>query len=143
LSHANYRPGRGNLTDIWISNRMRAKLKRLHSPDIEDLASYVSNPRDNFGFLLQIMAGPQGGEGEESFDVFVCTPEWLKQNRSQTGIIVGRHYLIVFEYNYNRLLSFLDEYCSQCSGQTWQEVAQQLGRLGKWEFEDYKPAAPG
>ena len=90
--------------------------------------------------ILREAATGKGREGEESFDVFVCTPQWLKQNRSQTDLTVGRHYLIVFEYDYERLRSFLDGYCSQCSGETWQEVAQLLGRLGKWEFEDYKPA---
>jgi hypothetical protein len=118
---------------------MRAQLRRLHSPDIENLASYTPNRSDGFGFLLQVMAGPQGREGEESFDVFVCTPEWLKENRGASDVVVGRHHLIVFRYDYDRLKRFLEGYCYQCSGETWQEVAQQLGRLGKWEFEDYKP----
>lgn len=118
---------------------MRAELKRLHSPDVQNLASYVPVQRDNFGFLLQVMFGPLAHEGEESFDVMVCTPEWLKKNH-KADFIIGRHYLIVFQYDYNRLFDFLKEYCSRCAGETWQEVAQQLGRLGKWEFEDYKPA---
>jgi immunity protein 8 of polymorphic toxin system len=118
---------------------MRAELKRLHSPDIEDLVSYRPARRDDFGFLLQVMAGPQGQEGEESSDVFVCTPEWFKHNRSRTDIIVGRHHLIVLEYNYQRLVAFLTHCCSESTGESWQEVAQRLGRLGKWEFEDYKP----
>ena len=117
---------------------MRGQLKRLHSPDIDNLVSGIPRGSDDFGFLLQVMAGPKGQEGEESFDVFVCTPAWLEKNRSQTDLIVGRHYLIVFEYDYERLFGFINTYCSQCSGETWQEVAQQLGRLGKWEFEDYK-----
>ena len=119
---------------------MRAELRRLHSPDIDDLVSYAPSQGATFAFLLQVMAGPQGREGEESFDVFVCTPEWLKQNQRRTDLVVGRHYLIVLEYNYERLRSFIAAYCSECSGETWQEVAQRLGRLGKWEFEDYRPA---
>jgi hypothetical protein len=119
---------------------MRATLKRLHSPDILELSSYQPEVDDSFGFLLQVLVGPKEGEGEESFDVFVCTPEWLKRNHNRTDLIVGRHYLIIFEYNYDRLLRYLDEYCSRCSGETWQEIAEQLGRLGKWEFEDYKSA---
>jgi Immunity protein 8 len=120
---------------------MRAKLKKLHSPDVARLASYVPPASHNFGFLLQLMVGPEGSEGEESFDVMVCTPEWLKENRNTADFIVGRHYLIAFEYDYNRLFNFLERYCSECTGETWQEVAQQLGRLGKWEFEDYKPVS--
>jgi hypothetical protein len=121
---------------------MRAKLKRLHSPDIANLATYVPEASDSFSFLLQLIVGPEDSDGEESFDVLVCTPEWLRGKRFTSEFIVGRHYLIVFEYNYDRLLTFMDAYCSKCVGETWQTVAEKLSRLGKWEFEDYKPA-PG
>jgi len=119
---------------------MRAELKRLHSPDVENLESYVPNQINNFGFLLQVMAGPKNAPGEESFDVVVCTPDWLKRQYKSSDVVVGRHYLIVFEYDYGRLRRFLQEYCEQCFGETWPEVANKLNRLGKWEFEDYQAA---
>ena len=118
---------------------MRAEIKRLHSPDIANLESYTPQVGDNFSFLLQIMAGPSGQEGEESFDVLICTPKWLEERFSKGQIIVGRHYLIVFEYNFNRIELFIKSYCEQCEGNNWQEVAAKLSRLGKWEFEDYRP----
>jgi hypothetical protein len=43
----------------------------------------------------------------------------------------------VKEYDFPALKSFVEGYCLNCSGETWQEVAEKLGRLGKWEFEDY------
>jgi hypothetical protein len=52
---------------------MQAELKRLHSPDVIDLNAF--RPNGPFGFLLQAMVGPQGAEGDEAFDVVVCTPE--------------------------------------------------------------------
>jgi len=116
---------------------MRAVLKGLHSPDIYDLKTYSPNEPDNFGFLLQAMIGPAGQEGEESFDIVVCTPEWLKWNHT-TEVVLGRHHLIVFEYNYERLTGYIAAYAEECTGESWQEIAQLLGRLGKWEFEDYQ-----
>ena len=118
---------------------VRAKIKRLHSPDVPNVETYVpEDPRD-FGFLLQIMVGPGGGEGEESFDVVVCSARWISHHLGPEGILVGRHYLVVDSYDYPRLEGFLRRYVDQCSGSTWEEVAFRLGRLGKWEFEDYKP----
>ena len=118
---------------------MIAELKRLHSPDIYDLPSYVPEVSDNFGLLLQAMIGPKGTDGEESFDVQVCTPKWLLSHHDATDVVLGRHYLIVFEYNYGRLVKLISSYCNECSGQTWQEIAARLGELGKWEFENYRP----
>ena len=120
---------------------MRAELKRLHSPDIPDLVHYQPENPVCFGFLVQLIVGPEGESGEESFDVVVCTPEFLARAHTQSDIVTGRHHLVVFEYNYHRLLQFFKEQCRRCSGQTWQEVAVCLGRLGKWEFEDYRPHA--
>jgi hypothetical protein len=121
---------------------MRATLKRLHSPDVWDLEHFQPPARNNFGFLLQLMVGPSDTAGEDSLDVVVCTPDWLKHRYQLTDIIDARHHLIVFEYDYPRLTSFLKEYCAKCSGDTWEDIALKLGRLARWEYEDFKPRPP-
>ncbi len=84
------------------------------------------------------MIGPQGGRGEESFDVFVCTPRWLEENRQNDGVVCGRHMLIMFDYNYERLKAFFEKAAAEATGESWREVALSLSRIGKWEFEDYR-----
>ena len=116
---------------------MRAALRRLHSPDVPDLSSYEPERDDDFGFLLQILAGPNCGEGEESFDVIVCTPRWLERTHDRADVVPGRHHLIVFEYNYERLIRAIASMCELTEGSSWREVAEKLARLGRWEFEDY------
>ena len=54
---------------------MRAQLKRLHSPDVWDLKSF--KPDGPFSILVEAMAGPVDAPGEESFDIIVCTYDWL------------------------------------------------------------------
>lgn len=117
---------------------MQAKLKRLHSPDVLELKGYSPDQPNNFGFLLQAMIGPAGLEGEESFDMVVCTPEWLRQNHAVDEVILGRHHLIVFRYDYEILASYIAAFAERCTGESWQSVAHQLSLLGKWEFEDYR-----
>jgi hypothetical protein len=118
---------------------MQANLKRLHSSDVRDFKSFQPEMADDFGFLLQAMIGPTGAYGEESFDFQVCTPKWLERHHGKSAIVAGRHYLLVFEYNFQRLSDFISAFCTACAGGIWQEIAVQLGRLGKWEFEDYQP----
>lgn len=114
------------------------KLKHVLSPDVDDLSSYYPEDPDSFGFPLQLIIGPKDEAGEESFDVMVCTPTWISRNFAKDEIIMGRHYLILFEYHYERLINRINKYLQQCSGETWQEVANKVGRLGLWEFEDYQ-----
>ena len=118
---------------------MIPKLKAVYSPDIANLEMYCPDDPKVFGFLLQMNIGPNADEaGEETFDVMVCTPDWLKEQYHHDDIIVARHYLIVFEWNYQRLIHRIEKYLMQCAGDNWKESAQKIGRLGKWEFEDYK-----
>jgi hypothetical protein len=117
---------------------MRPIIKEIHSPDVSDLAKYIPIDKTNFGFLLQVMVGPEGSEGEESFDIVVCTPKWLSQNYTGEDIIIGRHRLIMFEYNYDRLINRIRTYIDSCEADSWSKVAEKIGRLGKWEFEDYQ-----
>lgn len=84
------------------------------------------------------MVGPMGGPGSESFDILVCTPKWLAQVCEKDGFVVGRHHLIVSNYNYSLLSSTIKELVEHHSGDTWREVAEKVGRIGYWEFEDYR-----
>jgi hypothetical protein len=118
---------------------MRPLLKRVHSPDVFDLDVYSPEEESCFGFLLQAMFGPEEGEGEESFDMMVCTPEWLTRELTRKKIITGRHHLIVEEYDLQAIRSFLSAFGRKCEGNTWKDVALKLSRIGKWEFEDYTP----
>lgn len=116
---------------------MRAQLKRIHSPDAHDLMAFKPNDPDCFGLLLQLMVGPEGEDSEESFDVVLCSPKWL-QSACIEAPLPGRHYLFQQSYDYVKVLEFVRAYCSACEGNTWQEIACLVGRLAKWEFEDYR-----
>lgn len=122
---------------------MKAVIKRLHSPDIDNLSNFAPSDPDNFCFLLQVMAGPEGVEGEESFDIRVCTPKWILENYRTEDVIIGRGHLILMEYNYDRILQRISSFISGCDGETWEELAEKLTRLGKWEFEDYQEYESG
>lgn len=116
---------------------MKAELKRLHSPDIYDLESYQPENEGKFAFLLQAMIGPEGRDGEESFDIEVCTPKWLEENYNIDDVVIGRHHLIIREYSYQRIVCAIKDFLQGCSGESWNEVAGKVSQLGMWEFEDY------
>ena len=116
---------------------MRAVVRYFHSPDILDLAAYQPEDPDSFGFLLQVLAGPDDGPGEESFDVVVGSPRWLVDQLRDDGMRWGYHHLLTHRYDWERIERFVRDHFEAVEGDTWREVAEQLGRLGRWEFEDY------
>jgi hypothetical protein len=117
---------------------MKAALKSYSSPDVYSLPDYVPDNKKSFGFLLQLFVGPADGDGHESFDVIVCTPKWLSDTHNKDEVVIGRHYLIVFEYNFARIMEEIEAYLDLCIGETWHEIALKVARLGYWEFEDYQ-----
>jgi hypothetical protein len=117
---------------------MTGKVRLLHSPDIADLEAWAPPDPNSFGFLLQVIAGPDSGEGEESFDVELCTPAWLERRYGTEAVVLGAYHLIVFKYNYPKIRDFIETFVRNCSGASWREVAEKIGRLGRWEFEDYR-----
>lgn len=83
------------------------------------------------------MVGPEGIDAEESFDITVCTPEWFRQQYELSDVVVARHHLIVFEYDYDRIVNKIKSIIERCEGSSWNEVAEKVARYGYWEFEDY------
>lgn len=117
---------------------MKAEIKGFHSPDVYSIEKFNPEVENNFCFLLQLLIGPKGERGDETFDIVVCTPQWLLENNKTSDIIFGRHYLIVFEYDFKAICDKLTKYVNNIDGDTWDEIALQVGRIGKWEFEDYQ-----
>lgn len=116
---------------------MKATIRRFHSPDVPDLDSWTPPDPTCFGFLLQVLVGPQNAEGEESFDFVVCTPDWLKEKHGERAIILGRHHVLLFEYDLEGIKKALAEIEARASGNSWRDVASEIARYGRWEFEDY------
>jgi len=120
-------------------SKIRASLKRLHSPDIYNLDSFIPESTNCFGFLLQAMFGIENSDGEESFDMIVCTPEWLAIELNSRPVLMGYHYIFVKIYDIEQLKNFLVDFAQRCEGDSWEEVALKLARIGRWEFENYRP----
>ena len=114
---------------------MKAALLRLHSPDVRVLAWWT--PVGDFGILVQLMVGPNDGPGQESFDITLCTTGWLSERVKEHGILEARHHLIVDSYDYGRIEQYLGRRVSELEGESWGALANKLGRIGYWEFEDY------
>jgi hypothetical protein len=110
----------------------------MHSPEVHDLAGWVPSEPSCFGFLLQLLVGPDESDGEESFDFVVCTPEWLRQKYGESAAIMARHHLLVFKYDFDAIETALRSLVASLEGGSWPELARQLSRYGKWEFEDYR-----
>jgi hypothetical protein len=119
--------------------KVRAKLKGLHSVDIDDLETW--SPGDGAsGFNLDAMIGPSESIGEESFGITVCTPEcFANEQMSGQSIRSGIHTLFVIEYDYRALRNFIERAAQRSEGKDWHEIAVKLSWLGKWEFADYAP----
>jgi Immunity protein 8 len=111
-------------------------IRAFHSPDVDDLEGYRP-PGDEFALLVQMLSGPDGGQGEEAFDVQVVTPAWLEQRYASDGLVSGDHLLIVFDYDWPRIEAHLRKRVAACQGDDWSQVAAKIGRFAHWEFEDY------
>lgn len=118
---------------------MRAALRSI---GFQPEPSTLSGDPAEFSFLARLIIGPADAPGEESFDVTVCTPEWLAiASRRAGGIYDARHHVVVNldEFNQRALRDWLASRVHEAEAANWSERGQRLGRLGHWEFEDYQP----
>lgn len=115
-----------------------AQIKALLTADHDSLESVALNDPECFEVVVRALVGPRGEDGEESFDVSVCTPAWLARRCEKDGFVLCRHRLVLKSYSPARIRSVLAKFIERCSGDSWQEVAEKVARIGLWEFEDYR-----
>jgi hypothetical protein len=116
---------------------MKSEIKDFFGSGMDEpLELYQPKITDNFGILIDLEIGIVGKEGADLFYVMLCTPKWLIENMKQEEIVLGLHYLIVFEYNYEKLYKKLVElFCIE--GSNWDEITNKLSYIGHYEFQDY------
>ena len=64
---------------------MHAKVRNYISPDVPDLLTYHPPDPEDFELLVQVLVGPDGGEGGETFYVIVLTPKRLSAKIAAQG----------------------------------------------------------
>ncbi len=116
-----------------------AQVKGIFTWEGERLELHVPQDPQKFCVLVRIMVGPRGGEGEESFDINVCTPRWLEEQVEREGFVFGTHRLFVKTYDSVQIKNLITKFIERYSGDSWREVAEKISRMARWEFEDYKP----
>lgn len=117
---------------------MRAVLKSLI---LEPDPSTLPGDPEDFSILARMMVGPLDAPGEESFDVTVCTPQWLAKACSRSaGIYDARHHLVVNfdEFDQRALRTWLSARVKEVECDSWVAICERVGRLGYWEFEDHR-----
>lgn len=89
--------------------------------------------------LVQILTGPGDMPGEESFNVVVCSPKWFEEQLDAGEVRSARHHLMTSRYDWPEIERAIQRFVDECEADTWTEVALRLGRVGRWESEDYTP----
>lgn len=74
--------------------------------------------------------------GEDHFELNVHTPDTLEDQLRRNWAILGRGIVVVFaEYVPERVAEAFRPAVESTSGETWEEVAYRVARLGDWEWE--------
>jgi len=117
---------------------MKAQVRAVYTIDMDQIERHEPADLRHFRIWVRAMVGPEGTDGEESFDISVCTPSWLDDECRRNGFVVGRHQLVVERFDAAYIKKVIIDLVEACEGETWQGVAERLSRIGFWEFEDYK-----
>ncbi|MDN6555872.1 MAG: immunity 8 family protein [Acidipropionibacterium acidipropionici] len=115
---------------------MRAEVKGFYSSDI-DVHCYESSDPEIDGQWIRFLVGPQGHEGEESFDILICTPRWLEKQIEETGPRLGMNHFIVNRFDLRYAIPVLTNKITSVYGDNWDDIAGRLSKIGYWEFEGY------
>jgi Immunity protein 8 len=115
-------------------------VKSLFSADqgVDPVESFVPEDPNSVCVTISAMVGPSDELGEEQFQLTVCTPGWLQSAVVAHGPLVGRHYLIVEEWNWAKISAVITELFEREVAEDWATLGERLGRVGRWEFEDYR-----
>lgn len=119
---------------------VRAKVVAFTSPKIGPEKYHPINPKKVSKVVRMVVEGVDGS-GQESLDVTVCTPSALFRHK-RTAPLIGRHLLIVERWDWPQIRDFLTNAVEAEVAPSWEGLRDRIGRIGKWEYEDFTPYMP-
>jgi len=127
-----------SVTVRQLGDDMRGAIRSIVTTEHDVLQQVSVDDVTNMSQWIRVLAGPAGEQGEESFDLNVCTPQWLQGQVARTGPIVGRHLLIVDRWDIELVERAVSDLVAGVEADDWDSIAGKLSRIGRWEFEDYR-----
>lgn len=90
---------------------MKAKLKEIYYLELtHSLEEFGPEDESNFGISVRFMIRPEDSAGSESFDILVCTPDWIKSQYAEEKFVWGRHMLTVLDYDFDLIKREIERY---------------------------------
>ena len=90
---------------------MKAKLKEIYSIHTSiPLEKFRPIDPRNFLIPITLMIGLEDTDGSDSFDMHVCTVDWIKTRCAIDAYVWGRHKLVVFEYDFDLIKETIERY---------------------------------
>lgn len=114
---------------------MRAEVRRVRFPDMRSDQPF--DPRNTLQ-LVEVSVGVVGEPGEDQYQMTACTPAVLADLLVRQPFLVGRHWLFVAEFSPALVEAALRKLIGNVEVTSRTELAEKIGRIGLWEFEDYR-----
>jgi hypothetical protein len=119
---------------------MKPNIRHIGLPKGDELESFQPDDPSNVYTTVRAMIGPEGELGEESFDISVCTPDWIGRECERKGHFLIRRLLVVSHWNVELVRGAIGNIISSVTGDSWPEIATKLATIAFWEFEHYREA---
>lgn len=88
-------------------------------------------------FLIQIELdiGAASMQGSKTFMITVVSPTRLEKALELNETEFGRGMLIARNYDVSRIRSSIEKTLQTCSGEIWAEIASNLSKYFRWEYD--------
>ena len=118
---------------------MRAVIKGHYISDNEDLSTYEPTQPQVFGFILTFAIGPENSAGQDFFEILVASAAYLAKHYSEQMPTFMRHIMLASDYNVQAAVAHVSKYISTLEEDSWEKLVAKIGRMARWEYEDYRP----
>ena len=114
---------------------MRIVIKGIEGSSHGKLRGYMPDDPAVFHEFVAVKIGEKPGKGADDFFIRVATPAGLAALEDQQGVIASRPLLVMREYNFEDLMTWLDSTVSSCQGDSWSASVEKLRRFFDWEYD--------
>ena len=118
---------------------MRAQLKEIAPLGAGGLETFQPDNPALFMVWVTLSIGVEGTEAADDFRALICSVSSLSGLVAESVVLLGQPLIVAERWDFPLIKQRIEDYCSACEGDEWEDILPKLMRLGLWEFEDFNP----
>ena len=117
---------------------LKPKILEIDCPDVPNVNTWQPSKPEDLFLGVEIKIGVAGEIGADDFQLLVASKQAIRKYKKIYDEKYFARCYIMEEFDWGKVVGYIEEKVSLCSGDNWKVIGSCLQKYFRWEYENFR-----